>query len=146
MLEVGKFCLISTEEDIVGSGIPLLLLPTEGRFYGQGWRSDTHHFLLELEKWVKPGMTVLDFGCGTGILAIAAAKLGGVVTAVENDPIVAESAREHVALNIVEVTLVATAPDKTFDIVVANMGNELDDFLPQLRHTLKKNGVALWRV
>src|SRR3990167_2757156 len=55
--------------------------------FGQGWHESTKWSLAQVEEHVKPGMKFCDFGAGTGILAIAAAKLGAKGTAVENDPL-----------------------------------------------------------
>ena len=145
-MQVGQFTLKGSWDTSPDDDLVIRLLPTEGRFYGQGWRPETQHFLRELEKWVKPGMNVLDFGCGTGILAIAAAKLGAVVTAVENDPEVCPVASEHFALNEVVVQFITEMPSGTFDVVVANLDkDDLEAALPALRRAVGDKGVALWR-
>ena len=127
--------------------IIIRLLPTAGRFYGQGWRSSTQVFLRKLAQHVKPEMTVLDFGTGTGILSIAAAKMGAWVTAVENDPVVFQSAREHFALNSVEVTLIPDNPQGQFDMVVANVGDiALNANRAMLRRALTPRGNLLWQL
>jgi ribosomal protein L11 methyltransferase len=52
-----------------------------------------------LERWVKPGMNVLDLGSGSGILSVAMAKLGATVTAIDNDPVAAEATQATVDRN-----------------------------------------------
>ena len=71
--------------------------------------------------------SVLDVGCGSGILAIAAVKLGASpVTAIDNDPVAIESARENSSLNGVldKICLECKAIENVevcFDIVIANL-------------------------
>src|SRR5919199_4757237 len=80
--------------------IPLLLDP--GMAFGTGLHPTTRLCLRAAEELVQPGQRVLDLGAGSGILAIAAAKLGaGRVEAVEIDPVAAKVCRENVELNSV---------------------------------------------
>jgi ribosomal protein L11 methyltransferase len=73
-----------------------------GMAFGTGLHPTTQLCLETLESLVQPGMDVLDMGTGTGILAIAAAKLGAThVTAVDSDRVAIKIARENVALNTV---------------------------------------------
>lgn len=80
-----------------------------GMAFGTGLHPTTHLCLEALEDLVKPRARVLDLGTGSGILAIAAAKLGArSVMAVDNDPVAVKTARENVIANgvqeIVDVT------------------------------------------
>ena len=71
-----------------------------GMAFGTGLHPTTRLCLALLEPYVRPGAAVLDLGCGSGILAIAAARLGaGAVLALDNDPIAVAAARENVARN-----------------------------------------------
>ena len=71
-----------------------------GMAFGTGLHPSTRLCVRALEQRVTPGMSVLDVGTGSGILAVVAAKLGAVrVTAVEIDPVAAAAARENVATN-----------------------------------------------
>ncbi len=71
-----------------------------GRAFGAGDHPTTQLCLRALERHSRPGDTVLDLGTGTGILAIAAAKLGaGSVLAVDTDPEAVRVARENSAAN-----------------------------------------------
>jgi ribosomal protein L11 methyltransferase len=71
-----------------------------GMAFGTGLHPTTQLCLVLLEEYVQPGMQVLDLGCGSGILAIAAARLGaGAVLALDTDPIAVAAARENVTRN-----------------------------------------------
>jgi ribosomal protein L11 methyltransferase len=78
--------------------LPIRLDP--GRAFGDGMHPTTQLCLRALERHLQPGMPVLDLGTGTGILSIAAARLGaGPVLAVDTDPEAVEVARRNVAAN-----------------------------------------------
>jgi ribosomal protein L11 methyltransferase len=106
--------------------LPLWLRPGLG--FGTGRHETTRLALETLENHLRPGMTVLDFGSGSGVLSIAAVALGAsTVYAVEFDPQANENARDNLALNQVseQVTLIeadqpAAAPGKA-DLVICNM-------------------------
>ncbi len=78
--------------------VPLLLDP--GMAFGTGTHPTTQMCLAEVERLVQPGMTVLDVGCGSGILSIAALKLGAVrALGVDTDPQAVAVAQENAARN-----------------------------------------------
>jgi ribosomal protein L11 methyltransferase len=71
-----------------------------GMAFGTGTHPTTSLCLRAIERYIKPGDEVIDVGTGSGILAIAAAKLGaGGVLALDLDPVAVSSAKENVALN-----------------------------------------------
>ncbi len=68
--------------------------------FGTGHHFTTRFCLQMLDKWGRSVSSVLDMGCGTGILAIAAAKIGiPKVTAFDNDPLAVKTARENAKIN-----------------------------------------------
>jgi len=86
--------------------LPLYIQP--GMAFGTSSHPTTRMCLELLEQYMRTGVTVLDVGCGTGILAIAAAKLGAVcVHAIDIDPEAIQVARMNLAHNQVsdKVTL-----------------------------------------
>ena len=96
-----------------------------GMAFGTGTHETTRLCIRALDRLVTPGATVLDVGCGSGVLAIAAAKLGaGAVDAIDNDPDAVRIANENFAINGVAVTA-STEPLESLsgarDIVVANI-------------------------
>jgi ribosomal protein L11 methyltransferase len=71
-----------------------------GMAFGTGLHPTTQLCLRLLERYASPGQAVLDIGTGSGILAIAAAKLGaGPVLALDNDPVAVAVAAENIARN-----------------------------------------------
>ena len=78
-----------------------------GAAFGTGSHPTTRLCLAWLERSVRSGDTVLDYGCGSGILAIAAMKLGAAsVRAVDIDPLALEAARYNARRNDVRVEVI----------------------------------------
>lgn len=79
-----------------------------GMAFGTGTHPTTQLCLHLLERYVVSGMRALDLGCGSGVLAIAAAKLGAQqVLALDTDPIAISATRENAARNGVETIVQA---------------------------------------
>ncbi len=71
-----------------------------GQAFGTGLHPTTQMCLHALQDYLRPGDTVLDLGTGSGILAIAAARLGAAhVLALDIDPVAVEAAQANVQLN-----------------------------------------------
>jgi ribosomal protein L11 methyltransferase len=99
-----------------------------GLAFGTGQHPTTYICLAEMQERIRPGDRVLDFGCGSGILSIAAAKLGaGHITAIDCDEAALSVAAENVALNEVTDRVKLEAADNLddvdggLDLVVANI-------------------------
>ena len=107
-----------------------------GVAFGTGSHPTTHLCLKWLDAHVENGKRVLDYGCGTGILAIAAAKLGAQsVEGTDIDPQAVESAAANAQANHVAARFVLpdALAEKTYDIVVANiLSNPLKLLAPAL--------------
>lgn len=107
-----------------------------GLAFGTGSHPTTHLCAQWLAEHLQPGKTLLDYGCGSGILAIIAAKLGARdVTGVDIDDQAVQSTDYNAQNNGVELT--ASLPDGlqpgTFDVVVANiLSNPLKVLAPML--------------
>ena len=123
-----KIVVKPTWEEYEASDSDLIIELDPGMAFGTGTHETTSMCIRELEKYVKPESKVFDIGCGSGILAIAAAKLGAKeVLAVDLDEVAVKVSKENVELNKVEdkVTaihgnLMEVVNDKA-DIVVANI-------------------------
>ncbi|MCL5428620.1 MAG: 50S ribosomal protein L11 methyltransferase [Chloroflexi bacterium] len=112
-----------------GGRVPIRIEP--GMAFGTGVHPTTQLSLQLLEHCVQPGNSVIDVGCGSAILAIAAAKLGAApVVAVDIDSQALDNARHNVQLNNVDIEIgqgsVAELLKGQFglqqaDVVVANI-------------------------
>ncbi|WP_423759137.1 50S ribosomal protein L11 methyltransferase [Burkholderia sp. NLJ2] len=122
----------------------LVLELDPGLAFGTGSHPTTRLCMEWLEQSVKPGQSVLDYGCGSGILAILAKKCGAnPVIGIDIDPQAVESARQNSERNRAEVTygLPDACPDGEFDIVVANiLSNPLKLMASMLASKVKPGG------
>ncbi|MDP9048507.1 MAG: 50S ribosomal protein L11 methyltransferase [Bacteroidota bacterium] len=115
--------------------------------FGTGHHQTTAMMLEQILENNLADKNVLDMGCGTGILAIMASKLGASkITAIDNDPVCYESTIENAQLNnIYNITALCGSkeaiPDEKFDVVLANINrNILLDQMPRYAEVLKLNG------
>ena len=119
--------------------------------FGTGEHQTTKLMLRLLEKIVKPGMLLLDVGSGTGILAIAAIKLGAIkAVAVDFDEICLNNCKENSILNDAEDAIeiltgeIDSVKAKNFDVIVANIQrNVLIEIAEEISERLNQNGIVL---
>ena len=96
-----KLVIVPQWQDYDGDRTPVQLDP--GLLFGTGDHPTTRMCLAAVEKYAKPGGKVLDLGCGSGILGIAAAVLGaGPITAADVDEKAPDIVRDNARLNGVE--------------------------------------------
>ncbi|TWH48759.1 50S ribosomal protein L11 methyltransferase [Sporomusa sp. KB1] len=122
-----------------------------GMAFGTGTHHTTSMCIRALEDVIKPGHTVFDVGTGSGILSVAAAKLGAaLVHAIDLDPVAVRVATENVTFNKVVDTVTITQGDLLTgvtgkaDVIVANIiANIIIKMLPDVRNRLANTGVFI---
>lgn len=157
-LEIGRFLIVPSWENVeVEENERIVLRLDPGLAFGTG-QHPTTRMCLELLGDYLPQSTLalpslLDVGCGSGILSIAAAKLGANVTASDLDHWCVQATLENAAQNKVSLRVEEKAgadwTSETFDFVVANlMSDLLISLAPQLaarcgeQSTLMVSGIS----
>ena len=117
-----------------------------GLAFGTGTHATTYMCLNWLDKHLKPGIKLLDYGCGSGILGIAGLLLGAVaVDAVDNDPQALVATIDNASRNNVNDMIRTFLPEQfeadTYALVVANiLAQPLVDLAPALSGYLQPGG------
>ncbi len=126
------------------------LIIDPGLAFGTGAHATTSLCLQALASRSLANVTVLDYGCGSGVLAIAALRLGArCACAVDNDPRALEVSRENAVTNGVGSRLFVSSPrdlpdSVRFDIVIANiLAGILLELAPILQQHLTAGGCLL---
>ena len=126
-----------------------------GMAFGTGLHPTTRMCLEQVERLTRPGMRVFDVGTGSGILALAAAKLGASgVYAIDNSSVAVESATENVAFNDlgqrVQVKLGVLNEEEAarlagqFDLVLVNiLAHIIGGMAPQLAQVVAPGGLLV---
>ena len=116
--------------------------------FGTGHHQTTSLMMRQMLTETFEGRKVLDMGCGTGILAILASKLGAAeVLAIDNDPVCVDSVEENKIRN--DAAHIATAcgsadliQGRRFDVILANINrNILMDQLEDYARSLEEGGI-----
>ena len=155
-LRIGSRLLVRPEwiaQEAAADEVEIVLDP--GMAFGTGTHPSTQLCLQALETRVRPGDQVLDLGCGSGILAIAAARLGAAsVLALDNDPVAVTAARQNIALNpaaarvcVQEGSLAALrCSGQRFDLIVVNiLAHIITRFCEEgLAETLRPGGCGIF--
>jgi ribosomal protein L11 methyltransferase len=153
-----RFIVLHSSESVDSSErIPIILGP--GRAFGSGEHETTRNCLEELENIpIFPQSKVLDLGCGTGILSIAAAKIGArSVIALDPDPDAIKATANNIRLNRLEKIILPfkgelreiretsyDLKDTHLDLIMANLyGDILLALVADLTSLLKPGGYML---
>lgn len=125
-----------------------------GRAFGTGSHPTTSLCLKIMEENIKPGNSVIDVGTGSGILMIAAEKLGATgIYGTDIDELAVEATRENLELNNISFDvakvylgdLISVVKDKQFDVVVANiLADVILLLLKDIFKVVKKDGLIIF--
>ena len=145
------------DEPIPAGRIPFYLNP--GLTFGTGSHASTQLCLEGVEEHTVPGRDVLDLGCGSGILSIAALCLGaGSAVAVDIDPKAVDVAYENAAFNSIgkdrytvragnvlsDAALARELAQRSYHLVLANIvADVIIPLAPQVPNLLEEDGVFL---
>jgi len=119
--------------------------------FGTGHHETTRLSLGLLERFLQPNMKVLDFGCGTGVLSIASAKLGArSVMAIDNDEWAIENTSENIGRNHVQAKVkvrlgsISSIPRFRYDLLIANIDfRTISRFIRPLISRIRKEGIVI---
>lgn len=129
-------------------GVTHDIIITPKMSFGTGHHATTYMMIQYMKQLNFEHKEVLDFGTGTGVLAILADKLGATVTAFDNDDWSIENAKENIAVNNCSRTALFKADtldlNRQFDVILANINkNVLLANMANLRKHLKPGGVVI---
>ncbi len=145
-IEVGKFYIHPSWHEKKDGKINIKIDPALA--FGSGHHTTTFSCLEAISKFVKSGDRVLDVGCGSGILGLAAKKLGAKVELCDTDPISVDSCAKNFALNGVEYDELwegsANMAKGKYNIIIANIiADVLRTIDKDLKRVLKEDGILI---
>ena len=130
-----------------------------GLSFGTGSHETTQLCLINLEKYIKPGMKVLDLGCGSGILSVIALLLGAQsAVAIDIDPNAVDIAYENAKRNgigkdrytvyagniLTDTEIQKKIAENEYDIVLANIvADVIIGLTPAAKEYIKQDGVFI---
>ncbi|MEG0069922.1 50S ribosomal protein L11 methyltransferase [Cetobacterium sp.] len=149
-----KFVVKPTWREYEASEGEFVIELDPGRAFGTGSHPTTSLCLKLMEENIKPGNSVIDVGTGSGILMIAAEKLGATeIYGTDIDELAVESTKENLELNHISTDvaqvhlgdLISIVKDKSFDVVVANiLADVILLLLKDIFKVVKKDGLIIF--
>ena len=148
ILNIGeKFIIVPTWREYENEEDKYVINIDPGMAFGTGGHETTSLCIKNLEKYVKPHDNVIDVGCGSGILSIAASYLtDGNLKAVDLDKLAVDVSRENFALNNlenrieVEEASLLTKETKKYDVIVANILAHIIELMLEDAYKLLEDG------
>ena len=145
-LQIGQFYIHPTWNASNPELINIVIDPALA--FGTGHHPTTASAILAISTYVKKESEVLDVGCGSGILGIAAMKLGACVDACDTDPISVENSILNANLNALTFHKIwegsSNNLEKKYDVVVANIVADVLTFIANdLKNALKEDGILV---
>jgi len=145
-IEVGKFYVRPNWHEAKADLIDIIINPALS--FGSGHHATTFSCLQAISKYVKANDNLIDVGCGSGILSIAAAKCGAKVDICDSDPQAVASALDNFTQNALvpndSWTGSIDKTEKTYNVVVANIIADILIMLAnELTNRLEKTGTLI---
>ena len=148
ILNIGeKFVIVPTWREYENEENKYVINIDPGMAFGTGGHETTSLCIKNLEKYVKPHDDIIDVGCGSGILSIAASYLtDGEIKAVDLDKLAVDVSRENFALNnlenriAVEEASLLTKETKKYNIIVANILAHIIELMLDDAYNLLEDG------
>ena len=148
-----RFVVKPTWRDYEKNSDELVIELDPGRAFGTGTHPTTYLCIRLMEKYIENSHTVIDVGTGSGILMVAANKLGAKeIWGVDIEPDACEVAKENLILNgitdentkVLVGNLLNVVENKTFDVVVANiLADVILMLLKDISKVIKKDGILI---
>jgi ribosomal protein L11 methyltransferase len=147
-VRVGEFVMVRASFHEPAQGVKHEIIITPKMSFGTGHHATTWLMLDAMQQINFTGKEILDYGTGTGLLAILSEKLGATnITAIDIDEWSIMNAAENIALNkcaAIQLLHADNPGEGSYDIILANINrNILLDKMEQLARQLKKEGVLL---
>jgi len=116
--------------------------------FGSGHHATTFSCLEAISKYVKADISVIDVGCGSGILGLASTKMGAFVALCDTDPLSIDACKENFALNDERYNALwegsVNNANKGYDIVIANIIADVLRFIASdLKKVCKEDGLLI---
>ena len=148
ILNIGeKFVIVPTWREYENEENKYVINIDPGMAFGTGGHETTSLCIKNLEKYVKPHDNIIDVGCGSGILSIAASYLtDGEIKAVDLDKLAVDVSRENFALNnlenriAVEEASLLTKETKKYNVIVANILAHIIELMLDDAYNLLEDG------
>jgi ribosomal protein L11 methyltransferase len=128
---VADFCTIRAHFHDIAVSTPYDIVITPKMSFGTGHHATTQQMIIQMKDIPFEGRSVLDFGTGTGVLAILAEMLGAAhITAIDNDEWSVENTEENIVRNNCDYITVSKGSleiieERGFDIILANINRHI---------------------